>query len=298
MHGVPDQRIYDDGQRRLPRPADGRLRFTNYGKGVLYWWGNTDAGRFVNTAGWQGMVSADAYFFTDPDNQDTSQGQCFYNGCNTGGNLTYDQAQRAYNYALIIKRLRDLDALDGQRQPIIGQIEMAKWETDRGSTEMTPAMQHGAFWQSIIGGARGVDYFPFSWGSRYGSTDHVQRSTVPQFVAMQNQAKADNDLATQLAPVLNDSSVTTGWSISSGNNAMIKWHDGHFYAFAGNKDNQAKTATISIPCVGDATAVKLDQTTSQTIPVQSGTFSDNFADGNTIHIYRIDGGTTCGLPTN
>jgi hypothetical protein len=34
---------------------------------------------------------------------------------------------------------------------------------------------------------------------------------------------------------------------------------------------------------------------NRTIRVRRGTFSDGFADGNAIHIYRIKGGSTCGL---
>jgi hypothetical protein len=29
--------------------------------------------------------------------------------------------------------------------------------------------------------------------------------------------------------------------------------------------------------------------------VSNGSFADQFADGNAVHIYRIDGGSTCGL---
>jgi hypothetical protein len=31
------------------------------------------------------------------------------------------------------------------------------------------------------------------------------------------------------------------------------------------------------------------------VALSSGSFTDSFADGNAVHIYRIDGGTTCGL---
>jgi len=280
-------------------PKDGRFRFANYSKGVGFWWWNP-AARFVNgTPGmpYQDAVSLDHYWFNDPDLRDTHQGQCFYNGCGVGGNLTVDQTQRAYNYALTVQRLRNVDGQDGKRQPVFGQIEMG-WPTTQGTRLIQPAEMHAALWQSIIAGARGVVYFPFSWAGPCGVTHHIQRDTSGCYTAIQNQARADNALATQLAPVINGSSVATGWSISSGNNAMVKWHDGHLYVFAGNKDNQAKSGTVSIPCVGDATAVKLGETTgSQTIPVQGGSFSDSFADGNAIHIYRIDGGSTCGLPT-
>jgi hypothetical protein len=31
------------------------------------------------------------------------------------------------------------------------------------------------------------------------------------------------------------------------------------------------------------------------VPVANGQLTDSFADGNAVHIYRIDGGSTCGL---
>ena len=46
--------------------------------------------------------------------------------------------------------------------------------------------------------------------------------------------------------------------------------------------------------MGDATATVLDE--GRTDPGRRRPFTDSFADGNAIHIYRIDGGSTCGLP--
>jgi F5/8 type C domain/PA14 domain/Thrombospondin type 3 repeat len=272
---------------RAQAPQDGRMRFSNYGKGVLFWWGDQDASTFVNTPGNNDVFSADAYWFTDPDIEDQSQGQCLYAGCNKG-NLTRDQRMRAYNYGLQVQRERQIDAMDGKRQPIFNQIEMARWEIDRGDSTITPAQMHGAFWQGIIFGARGVDYFPFSWGVSGHVTDHVQRSTDPYWRPIQDQAKADNQLAAQIAPVLNDNFADGYVSVSSGNDAMAKYHAGDFYVFAGNKDNQSKTATFTLAGVGSGTAEVVGE--NRNVPISGGQFSDAFADGNTIHIYRIHPG--------
>ncbi len=61
----------------------------------------------------------------------------------------------------------------------------------------------------------------------------------------------------------------------------------------GRLNNIASTGSFSIPCVGNATATVLGE--NRAIPVVAGSFSDSFADGNAVHLYRIDGGTTCGL---
>ena len=51
----------------------------------------------------------------------------------------------------------------------------------------------------------------------------------------------------------------------------------------------------SMPCVDDASAVVKGE--GRTLPVTNGSFTDSFADKNSIHIYRIDGGSNCSLTT-
>jgi hypothetical protein len=38
-----------------------------------------------------------------------------------------------------------------------------------------------------------------------------------------------------------------------------------------------------------------DSETPEACPSTTGHFSDTFADANAVHIYRIDGGSACGL---
>jgi hypothetical protein len=106
-------------QKNQQYPADGRARIMNYSKGVAFWESDAEASTFVNgngtnytqgtPGGFQNIVSADNYWFTDSDLQDTSQGAEFYGhgwGDPSPRNLTFDEAHRAYNYALTIKRVR------------------------------------------------------------------------------------------------------------------------------------------------------------------------------------------------
>ena len=72
----------------------------------------------------------------------------------------------------------------------------------------------------------------------------------------------------------------------------MKWKRGHFYVFAGSAEIVSSTGSFS-PCVGNATAAVIGE--NRRIPVRRGSFSDSFADGNAVHIYRIDGGSACGL---
>ena len=58
-------------------PQDNRLRFANYGKGVLLWQSDADAARFINGRtgpnSFQQVVSADLYWFTDPNESGNSR---------------------------------------------------------------------------------------------------------------------------------------------------------------------------------------------------------------------------------
>ncbi len=65
------------------------------------------------------------------------------------------------------------------------------------------------------------------------------------------------------------------------------------YVFAGSAGGQVE-GRFKVPCVGDTRASVVDE--NRTVPVRNGSFSDNFADGNAIHIYRIDLGSRCGSP--
>jgi hypothetical protein len=67
---------------------------------------------------------------------------------------------------------------------------------------------------------------------------------------------------------------------------------GRLYVFAGSAGGPVQ-GRFSLPCVGDARAAVVGE--NRTVPVRGGSFEDHFADGNAIHIYRIDAGSKCGL---
>ena len=92
--------------------------------------------------------------------------------------------------------------------------------------------------------------------------------------------------------MLNSDTVTSDWTKTGDVEVMVKWDGANFYVFAGARRGAA-TMTFSLPCMGAATATRLGE--SGTIPVAGGSFTDEFADKNTVHIYRVDGGNRCGL---
>ncbi len=186
-----------------------------------------------------------------------------------------------------------------------------------------------AVWQSIIAGARGIVYFNHSFGGPMPDALHKPRPGC--YPAIQAELTRTNSQITQLAPVLNSPTVSSGWSQGAGTTAMVKWATGkkaagkgckskkkckkakgkkaagkgckskkkckkakaHLYVFAGSAGSSVE-GRFSLPCVDDAKAAVVGE--NRTVPVRNGSFRDHFADGNAIHIYRVDVRSRCGQP--
>ena len=187
-------------------PRDGRLRFANYGKGVLNWGavgynGHNDASSacFVNA---QDVTSADLYWFTDPYQ------------------LGDPQSGQAWGYGWNVERMRAMDARSGGRQPIWGFVEVGHPFTNGGT--ITPVQARAAVWHSLIAGARGIIYFQHSFGGPCPA-HHALRDTDACQVPMQTMIHSVNAQIKSLAPVLNSPTVRSGWSQGAGTTAMVKW---------------------------------------------------------------------------
>jgi hypothetical protein len=266
-------------------PDDGRFRYNNYGKGVAFWETNAEAARFVND--FQDIVSADTYWFTDPNIcSRTEGGALLADGTRT---LAPAECRRAANYGTTVTRLRDLVS-PARSKPVWAFVEVGHPFTESHAPSIQPAEVRAAVWQSLIAGARGIVYFNHSFGGP-NQSQHVLRE--PAYAAIRAAVGNTNRRIADLAFVLNAPTVTSGWSQGRGTTAMVKWANGHFYVFAGSAGSGVN-GTFSLPCVGDAHATVLNE--DRSIPVTGGSFTDSFAEGNAIHIYRIDGGSTCGLP--
>ena len=228
----------------------------------------------------------DIYWFTDNDVCSSFQGGRLLLGLDV--NLTAAQCRAPANYGVTVDKMRRLDALDGQRKPIWNFVEVG-CPMNNGNCVTGPQIR-AAVWHSLIAGARGITYFNHSFSGSC-QTQHALRD--PCYASQRAAVKATNEQIATLAPALNAPTVTSGVTTSPSVRSMVKWYDGHFYVFAGSRESGSSTGTVSIPCIGNATAVRLGE--SGTVPVSGGAFSDQFADGNAIHIYRIDGGSRCGL---
>jgi hypothetical protein len=296
-------------------PQDGRLRYANYGKGVTVWavhgyngHNDTTSACFVNA---QDVTSADLYWFTDPYETNSPQ------------------SGQAWGYGWTVDRVRAMDAEDGKRQPIWSFVEVGHPFTNGG--QITPDEIRAAVWQSIIAGARGIIYFNHSIGGPSPSQHVLRDALLPNSPYAANRAMVTsvNAQVTALAPVLNSPTVSSGWSQGPGTTAMVKWvtektgcrskakkrkckkaakkhcksnrtkkkkcrkAQGQLYVFAGSAGSTVE-GRFSLPCIGKGTATVVGE--GRSIAVKSGSFRDQFANGNAIHIYRIDAGSRCGLP--
>jgi hypothetical protein len=287
--------------------ANGRALYTNYGKGVLFGWANgqrlTNAQREQYINAFQELQSSDLYWYTDPWQSTTglsSDDTWLPEGAARATSISGNQVRRASNYGYQIDKMRSLDAADGRRKPIWAFVEVGSpfgaGQGDGLVRRITPEQIRAAVWHSIIAGARGIIYFQHSFSGSC-PTHHVLRGDTSCYAATISMVTSVNAQIKSLAPVLNAASVTSGTSTSSGVRALYKWHDGHFYVIAGNRDHTAKSGTMGLPCIGSgATAVNLGETVgSLTIPLSGGQFTAQFAADTGVHVYRIDGGSTCGL---
>jgi hypothetical protein len=268
--------------RRSQLPDDHRLRYSNYGKGITFWESDRDARVFVNR--FQDVVSADNYWFTDPNICGASEGGALLGH---GQALPAAECRRASNYGATIDRLRSLVRPAGSK-PVWAFVEVGHPFTDDDAPTIRPAEVRAAVWSSLIHGARGVIYFNHSFGGQC-QTQHALRE--PCYADVRAEVTSTNAQITALAPVLNAPTVVGATRTKGAVDTLTKWSGDHYYVFAGSRDPNGQSVTFDLTCTRDAVATVLGE--NRTVPITGGTFSDTFADGNAVHLYRIDGGSTC-----
>jgi hypothetical protein len=271
-------------------PADGRWTYANFGKGLAQPPGNPDP-----TRPWRGDGTNGNWYSS------AAEQSCFANGVDLASEDMYwwtDPWQGVFccgsNYGDNITNLRNADAMNGSRHPNWGLVETGDpWQPTEPTpaVSITPAQMRSAVWHQVVAGARGLVWFEHSFRGPCGTEHHNLRTNCEGTRAM--AGSVDAQLA-NLAGVLSSPSVTSDQSVSGPVRRLVKWDGSHFYVFMAATGGG--TGTFSMPCVGDATATNLGESTGAlSIPVSGGSFSDTFADRNAVHIYRIDGGSRCGL---
>lgn len=266
-------------------PKDKRLRMANYGKGIAFWQSDAEARRFVNE--FQDVVSVDTYWFTDRAICADGEGGGLIDP--SAGRLPAERCHRAANYGRTIDRVRSLVDPPGTK-PVWSFVEVGHPFTEDDYPTIEPAQLTAAVWSSIIHGARGIVYFNHSFGGPCVS-QHALRE--PCYAAVRDAVARVNARIQALAPVLNAPFADGVTTVTADVDTATKWYDGHFYVLAGaagvRPDEEVRFA---MPCVGNATATVLDE--NRTLPVRAGVFTDRFADPNAVHLYRIEGGSSCG----
>jgi hypothetical protein len=287
-----------DEMRRVNEATshDGRLRYANYGKGVLFWESDAEAARFVND--FQDIVSADAYWFTDENICQGSEGGTLLAD---GAPLSPADCHRAANYGATVRRVRGL-VNPLRSKPVWAYVELGHPFDQSDWPTITPPQVRAAVWQSLIAGARGIVYFNQSFGGPHQTFQTLRDGSVAGsfYAPIRATVTAVNHQITALAPVLNAPTVISGWSQGPGTTAMVKWVKGgktrkrpRMYVFAGSAGSSVD-GRFSLRCVGDTSAEVVGE--RRRVRVRNGSFRDHFADGNTIHIYRIEARSRCGPP--
>lgn len=254
-------------------PTDGRPRFGNYGKGVIFWETDAEAGRFVDD--FTAVVSADIYWYTDPH-------VCVSPSEGPSLGVTPATCRRAANYGRTMDRMRALDARDGRRQPIFAFVEVGHPFTEDDAPTITAGQIAGAVMNSLIHGARGISYFNHNFGGPCIS-QHVLRDACG--AAVRPTVAETNRRIRSLAPVLNTRSYA--WPVNPALDSMIKIHDGAYYLFAmpGRTGGTGTQRLALPPGLAGAPAEVLFE--GRTVPTTGGVIVDNFAREHSYHVYRI-----------
>ncbi|MFN0088926.1 MAG: hypothetical protein ACKVWR_01445 [Acidimicrobiales bacterium] len=178
--------------------------------------------------------------------------------------------------------VRDVRRLGSYAHPVWPFIETSP-VFENGTYRPTGPEVAAEVWNSLIGGARGIQYFNHNFSPRDTSGMVLLDS---RFADVAASVKDVNGKIRQLAPVLN-SPFLEGYATSTAQlNLMAKAAGSGVHVFAAPRSRTAQTATIRLAGVANATATVLFE--NRTIPVVNGQFVDTFANHTTVHVYRID----------
>lgn len=252
-------------------PKDGRGRYINFGLGIQaadldYAAAKTFVKKYAD------FISSDFYFYSALPEGEASR------AIGKGDNrLNLDETHRAYNYAIVVERLRQMA---DYTRPVFGFVEIGHPGTEGYSIQ--PKEVGAAIWHSIIGGAQGVVFFNHSFGGP-AQTQHALREAY--YAPQRAEVIKATTLIRQIAPALNSPTASGLVTSTAGVATIAKWNDGKPIIVAGNKDNTGKTATFTVK--GRTTGVVTVLGENRTITMTAGAFSDNFADGTATHVYQL-----------
>lgn len=276
-------------------PADGKLRYINWGKGIAYGHGLTCRRTFLggNTYPYDGngahdqwplhVASCDVYFYGDD----------FVVGEKAWFDVTSDaEVPRAANYGEVtMTRLRessDYTDTNTPRIPLGAALELGGIFNNPTDLPTVDVIE-GAAWSTLIFEARFLIYFTHAYTPGFDDyfSDKIARGTGTYWDNVRTVISRINSHVTALAPVLNTQSYE--FTFNAGLNTMLKAKDGYAYIFAMQKRAATTSGDFTLDLNGSGingtTAEVLNE--SRSISISGGQFTDNFAQEYTHHIYKI-----------
>lgn len=259
---------------RLPQSG---LAYANYGKGVTFSLDDAEARRFVNE--FQNIISADNYWFTDPNICGGHEGGMLLHA---GLDLAPVDCRRAANYGRTVDRVRSLVEPAGSK-PVWAFVELGHPFAEDDAPTITGPEVRAAVWSSVIHGARGIVYFNHSFGGDCESF-HLLREACGDDV--RPWVTEVNRQLVELAPALNAPFLDGAVTVDGAVDTAVKVDGTVQYLFAAATADQNAEVTFDLHCAGDGTATVLGE--DRELSTVGGTFTDTFADGDAVHLYRYD----------
>jgi hypothetical protein len=243
--------------------------------------------------------SVDIYWFAGNGNTGAFSGQLLYN---LNHSMTQDEMRRPAHYGDMVDRIRAYQTTYPGPLAQIVENGGPYSEDTTAAAYIKPAELNAAVWASIIHGARQIVYFNHSFGGPAQSDDNLAQTyyqTVQpgQTVSIYAQVKATNGRVKALAPIINSPfadgyvQVSPAATAMGGFDVMAKLHNNsELYVFALPRYSEGlanQTATFTIKNTGATSLTVVGE--NRTVSISNGTtFTDSFADGTTVHIYKVN----------
>lgn len=261
---VPEQQAIVD---ELRSRADGRFVYSNYGKGAIgTWWNTEDLPELTKMVD---VASDDLYFWSDPN----IEGEMPQSSAWPQGATVRDSS----SYGWTVDRMEEF--LGSSLHPTWNFVETGHAFSEDWAPTITPDQLEGAVWQSIVHGARGIVFFNHNFGGPCPS----QNALADCGPEMQERVKLVTARIRSLSPVLNSQSYM--WDGGQGVSTMLKSLDGSWYLVSSLAQKSAPgSKTLNVP-VSSGTATVVGE--SRTVPVVNGQIVDNFSSTNTMHVYQV-----------
>lgn len=245
-----------------------KFRYVNFSKIMAC---QADDATFSRWASYVDVLSVDIYFFIEDILGTGWWGvTSLITGNPNEGDLPESAIRQASNYGRLINRLR---RGVGYRKPVWSFHELVG---------PTPAQFRAGIWSAVINGARGIIYFTHNYRDKDG---YANTFLDPRFAGITTAARLVHHQLQRLNPALRSDSMHGFVDVDAPIDTLAKWNGGIPILLAHMRDQHAATATFRLKAW---TGTKVDVLGEErTLTVRSGRFTDRFADGNAVHLYRL-----------